>query len=58
MFFTQTLLLYAVIVTAIANLTYDTQDKTLWVSLLSSSLGYMLPAPSFKNIATHSTRNT
>ncbi len=47
-FFTQAILLYAVTLAAIANLSFGNRDDiTLWASLLASAIGYMLPAPSF-----------
>ena len=45
-FIAQTLLVYIVTIASIANLTYGTSQSDLWVCLLSSSIGYMLPAPS------------
>ena len=48
-FTTQTVLIYIVCVTAILNLSLGTGCKPLWISFLSSSLGYLLPAPQIKN---------
>ena len=44
-FFTQVILIYIIAITSIVNLTMDAKNDTLWTSLLSASLGYMLPAP-------------
>ena len=44
-FFTQVILIYVIAITSIVNLTMDAKNDTLWTSLLSASLGYMLPAP-------------
>ena len=44
-FFVQVILVYAVVIVSIANLTYGRSDDKLWISLLSSSLGYLLPNP-------------
>ena len=52
-FITQTFLLYIVSVTAIINLSLGTSCKPLWISFLSSSLGYLLPAPQIKNNETN-----
>ena len=44
-FFTQFILIYVIAITSIVNLTLDAKNDTLWTSLLSASLGYVLPAP-------------
>lgn len=44
-FFCQIILLYTVVITSIYNLTVTKEPSTLWTSLLSSSLGYLLPNP-------------
>lgn len=44
-FICQVLILYVVIVTCIINLSLKNGDSNLWVALLSSSLGIMLPQP-------------
>ena len=44
----QVILLYIVIITCIINLSIENGYSNLWTALLSSSLGYMLPSPSFK----------
>ena len=44
-FFTQVILIYVIAITSIVNLTLDGTNDTLWTSLFSASLGYMLPAP-------------
>lgn len=46
-FFSQTIILYTVIIVSIYNLSVG-QASDLWVSLLSSCLGYILPAPTLK----------
>ena len=54
-FFSQVIILYTVVLSCIVNLSISGgEDKdTLWVALLSSCLGYMLPNPSLKNRAVH-----
>jgi len=44
----QILLIYAVVVASIYNLSTSQGDSKLWASLLSSCLGYLLPSPSLK----------
>jgi hypothetical protein len=44
-FFSQVILIYVIAITSIVNLTLNTENSNLWTSLLSASLGYMLPAP-------------
>lgn len=44
-FLTQVLAVYAVVIASIYNLTTDNGHKELWIALLSSALGYMLPCP-------------
>ena len=49
-FFTQVILIYIIAITCIVNLTMEAKHETLWTSLLSASLGYMLPAPQLNNL--------
>ena len=42
----QTLLVYVVVVTSLVNITLSNGPLNLWIALLSSSLGYLLPHPS------------
>jgi hypothetical protein len=46
LFFTQVILIYIVVLTCIANLAYGNEPRELWISLLASGIGYILPAPS------------
>jgi len=48
-FFLQVILIYIVAITCIVNLTMNVENSTLWTSLLSASLGYMLPAPNLSS---------
>ena len=51
-FFTQVILIYVVSITCIVNLALGIGDSTLWASLLSGSLGYLLPSPTLsKNVS-------
>jgi hypothetical protein len=48
-FCAQVILIYIVVVTAIVNLSINTEEHgKIWVILLSSCLGYLLPNPSLK----------
>lgn len=47
-FWSQIVVVYAVILTAIIHLSLQSPDKELWLILLSSSLGYILPSPGLK----------
>ena len=49
-FFTQVILIYVIAKTSSVNLTMEAKHETLWTSLLSASLGYMLPAPQLNNL--------
>jgi hypothetical protein len=55
-FFTQVIILYTVIIVSIYNLSKGSNDDKLWITLLSSSIGYLLPNPSIKrNVLSNST---
>ena len=45
-FFIQVTLVYIVAITCIVNLALGNEPKDLWISLLASSIGYVLPSPS------------
>ena len=47
-FFAQIILLYVVIITSLYNLTRAGENRELWITLLSSSVGYLLPNPQIK----------
>lgn len=44
-YFTQIVLVYAVALTALINLSLNRDNQSLWSSLLSACIGYLLPAP-------------
>ena len=44
----QIAIIYIVIVACIINLSLGNGDSTLWTTLMSSSLGYVLPSPKLK----------
>ena len=44
-YFCQMLLVYIIVVTSIVNLSMNGGKTELWVSLLSSAIGYALPSP-------------
>lgn len=47
-FFSQVIALYLVIFTCLINLSIQNDKSDLWCSLLSASIGYLLPNPSLK----------
>ena len=48
-FFCQIIVIFVIIITCIVNLSIKNGDSNLWVALLSSCLGYILPNPRIKN---------
>ena len=48
-FITQIILIYVVVISAIVNLSVGSELQSLWISLLSSCLGYLLPTPKIKS---------
>ena len=44
-YFTQITILYIIIIVCIFNLSYKTENKDLWIALLSYCLGCLLPSP-------------
>ena len=49
-FFCQTFLIYVVVVTSLVNLTLKNGPINLWIALLGSCLGYLLPHPSIDKL--------
>ena len=45
----QVLLILSIVLASIYNLTNHKGDQQLWVALLSSCMGYLLPNPSIKS---------
>ena len=45
-FFCQTFIIYVVVVTSLVNITLQNGPLNLWIALLASGLGYLLPHPS------------
>ena len=51
LFVCQMCVLFATIVTALVNLSIGHSDnKDMWIALLSSSIGYLLPNPKYKSL--------
>ena len=48
-YFCQGFLILCVVIASIYNLTNQQGDQQLWVALLSSCMGYLLPNPSIKS---------
>ena len=47
-FFAQIIVVYMIIVTSLVQISLRSPDKELWLILLSSSIGYILPSPGLK----------
>ena len=47
-YLTQTLLIYIVVITSLVNLTTGAEFHNVWIGLMSSCLGYLLPSPRIK----------
>lgn len=47
-FFCQVLLIYGVVITSLVNISLGSTHE-LWIALLTSCLGYLLPSPTLKN---------
>lgn len=47
-FFAQIIVVYAIIITSLVQISLRSPDKELWLILLSSSVGYILPSPGLK----------
>ncbi len=47
-YFCQILILYTVIIVCLVNLSLGVQQHSLWASILSGSVGYILPAPKIR----------
>ena len=47
-FFAQIILIYIVIIVSLINLTREHEDSNIWIALLGSALGYVLPNPTLE----------
>lgn len=47
-FLSQIIIIYFIIIASIIQLSLQSSDKDLWLILLSTSLGYILPSPNLK----------
>ena len=47
-YFCQMIIVYVIIITSIINLSLQDRSSELWISLLSSCIGYALPSPKLK----------
>ena len=47
-YFCQMIIVYVIIITSIINLSLQNGSSELWISLLSSCIGYALPSPKLK----------
>ena len=48
LFFAQLIVVYMIIITSLVQISLRSPDKELWLILLSSSIGYILPSPGLK----------
>lgn len=48
-YFCQMIVVYIIIITSIVNLSIGNGTSELWISLLSSAIGYVLPNPSIRS---------
>ena len=55
LFATQVIAVYIIISISLYNLTQTTENKELWISLLSSSVGYLIPSPVISKHVSHPT---
>ena len=53
-YITQVLAIFIIVIVAIVNLSTSTQDKEMWLTLLCTSMGYLLPNPKVKAVKTRS----
>ena len=44
-FFAQVFLIYIVVIVCLINLSITSESQSVWSTLLSGSIGYLLPAP-------------
>ena len=56
-FFSQIVLLYIVCICSLVNLSLGNKDQ-LWIILLTSSLGYLMPNPSLKKRSNNNISNS
>ena len=47
-FIAQIVIIYVIVITSIVNLSLEYGDAKLWIALLSSNIGYLLPNPKLK----------
>ena len=48
LFFAQIIVVYMIIITSLVQISLRSPDKELWLILLSSSIGYILPSQGLK----------
>ncbi len=47
LFYVQTLMITVIIISSIVNLSLDTDNRQVWIAILSASYGNILPSPKF-----------
>ena len=50
LFTVQMLLICVIVIASIINISLDDNNKEMWIVLLSSSIGYVLPNPKLKHV--------
>ena len=50
-YFCQIIIVYIIVITSIVNLSLNNGNSELWISLLCSAIGYVLPSPSLNHDA-------
>ncbi len=49
-FATQMIVVLTVVTAAIVNLSWKEENKEMWISLLCSTIGYVMPAPKLRKL--------
>ncbi len=57
-FATQMVVVLTVVTAAIINLSLKNENKEMWISLLCSTIGYVMPAPKLRKLTTTETETS
>lgn len=47
-YYCQVIAIYIIVIACLVNLSVGSNNDTVWASMLSASIGYLLPSPKFK----------
>ena len=47
-YYCQVVAIYLIVIACLVNLSVGTNNDTVWASMLSASIGYLLPSPKFR----------